>query len=547
MNTSTESAQAPQEDRWRGPLTKGQTLAVVFGVILTVLLSALDQTIITIAALPIASDLDSTDGIELMPWLITAYMLTSTATQPLYGKIADIVGAKKVYLAATAIFVVGSALCGVAQDMTQLIVFRALQGIGAGGLYGISMVILAVIASPKDRAKYQGLATLVIAVVTVIGPLIGGFLTTHHAILGVSTSWRWIFYVNLPLGLVALVLIMAKMRLPVVRQGHSLDIVGALLIMAGACGVLLVTSWGGARYSWSSPTIVWLSVASVALLAAFIWRQAKAAEPIIPLRLFTNTVARIAFPILFLVGASLMGALVYLALYLQIVRGYTPTSAGVHMLPLVVGMMITAIAASAIIEARGGRYKICPVLGTALSAVGLGILAFLKPDTSYLVLATGAFLVGAGLGLLMQIVLLAVQNAVPAKDLNVATTSATFFRPMGQSVGVAVFGAILTNSLASRLAGSSLTKADVDIVTLQPDKLGTLPPGARDTVLSAFTGSVDVIFVVAALVMTAAFVLSLFLKEMRLRDIDDAEVMESAAVAVTVREPVAAGADQHDD
>jgi EmrB/QacA subfamily drug resistance transporter len=509
----------------RGGMSRAAVIWVVLGVILTVLLSALDQTVVTIAAFPIARQLDPDNGIETMPWLITAYMLTSTATQPLYGKLADLFGPKRVYLFATALFIAGSALCGVAGSMEQLIVFRAVQGVGAGGLYGISMVILALVASPKDRARYQGLATLVIAVCTVLGPLVGGYLSGDHQLLGFDTSWRWIFYVNLPIGVIALLLILARLHAPAVRRAHSVDYLGALLVMAGTCGVLLVTTWGGVKYAWSSGTIVGLSIASVVLLAAFLWRQAKAKEAIIPLRLFRNEIARFGFPILFLVGFSLMGALVYLALYLQVVAGYSPTSAGLHMLPLVVGMLVTAVVASAVIEARDGRYKICPVVGTALSTAGLFILVFLDVHSSYAVVAAGSFLLGAGLGLLMQIVLLAVQNAVPAADLNIATTSASFFRPMGQSIGVAVFGAVLTNRVAADLRDAGVTGVHTDAASLQPQQLAQLPAAVRHTLLSAFSDSVSLVFAVATGVMALAFVLTLFLKEMRLKDVDEAEAM----------------------
>ncbi|MFD7864745.1 MFS transporter [Streptomyces sp. NPDC059783] len=495
------------------------------GVLLTAFLSALDQTIVSVAAFPIATDLAPVDGVRLMPWLITAYMLGSTATQPLYGRISDLYGAKRVFVAAAGIFLAASALCGTAATMGQLIACRAVQGIGAGGLYSVSLILLGRAVPARDRAKFQGVGGLVIALATVAGPLIGGFLTGDHSLFGLHTSWRWLFYVNLPIGIAGITMVVTLLKLPEAtgRGSHRIDVAGALLVVAATCALLLMTTWGGHTYAWSDPAILGLAAAGVLLLGLFALRQSRAAEPLMPLRMFRERTVAVATPMLFVTGFALVGAITYAALYLQLVKGLTPAATGLRLMPMIVGIMASSIGSGLVISARDGRYKIFPVIGTAVAAAGLGALATLRADSAYAVLAVGLLLLGLGLGLLMQVLVQAVQNTVPDRELGSATTTATFFRTMGQSFGAAVFGAILTNQFASRVAAS--TVPGLHGRDLAPERLAALPEPARTAGLDAFTSSLGVVFVTGAVIMLVALALSFFLKEMRLREIDDIDAL----------------------
>jgi EmrB/QacA subfamily drug resistance transporter len=492
------------------------------GVVLTSFLSALDQTVTSVSVFPISQDLDPEGGVRLMPWLIGAYMLGSTVTQPLYGKVADLFGAKRVFLAAATIFLVASGLCGIAQSLGQLIGFRAVQGIGAGGLYSVSLILMARAVAPKDRARLQGVAGIVILLATISGPLIGGFLISDHAILGLHTSWRWLFYVNLPIGLVGIAMVVVLMKMPHERQRHRVDYLGALLVAAGTGLVLLVTTWGGSRYAWSDPTVWVLGAGGVALLGLFVWRQARADEPLVPLALFRERTVAVAGPMLFIVGFAMMGAITYVALYLQLVTGLTPTATGLRMMPMVGGLVVSAIGSGVVISARDGRYRIFPIWGAALSTAGLALLGLLSVDSSYWLLAGALFLLGLGIGSLMQVLVQAVQNCVPSSSLGAATTSAVFLRTLGQSSGAAVFGAILANRFASGLAHSSAPELRAGV---RPEGLTHLAEPVRSVGLHAFTGALDVTFLCAAVVMLLAFALSFLLREMQLREIDDFEVV----------------------
>ncbi|MEV0574720.1 MDR family MFS transporter [Streptomyces sp. NPDC050392] len=513
------------------------------GVLLTSFLSALDQTIVSVSAFPIATALDPADGVRLMPWLITAYLLGSTATQPLYGKISDLYGAKKVFLVAAGIFLAASALCGLAGSMGQLIAFRAVQGIGAGGLYSVSLILLARAVPARDRAKFQGVAGLVIALATVGGPLAGGFLTGDHALFGIHTSWRWVFYVNLPIGLVGIAMVATLLKLPPAtgRGGHRIDFAGALLVVAATCSLLLMTTWGGVTYAWSDPAVLGLAAAGAILLGLFARWQTRAAEPLMPPPIFRERTVAVAAPMLFVTGFALMGAITYAALYLQLVKGMTPTATGLRLMPMIVGILVASIGSGIVISARDGRYKIFPVIGTAVAAGGLGVLGTLRADSSYGVLATGLLLLGLGLGLLMQVLVQAVQNAVPDRDLGAATTTATFFRTMGQSFGAAVFGAVLTNQFAARVAESRAPGLAGRDIT--PETLAGLPEPARAAGLDAFTAALGVVFVSAAAIMLVAFLVSFLLKEMRLREIDDIDAVASEIGDRGLSDGAAAGAD----
>lgn len=518
------------------PLTKKVVWSLV-GVLLTAFLSALDQTVVSVAAYPIATSLDPDNGVQLMPWLITTYMLGSSVTQPLYGKIADLYGAKKIFIVSTVIFLVASALCGAAQTIGQLIAFRVMQGIGAGGLYSVALILLARAVPPRERAKFQGMAGLIIALATVTGPLIGGYLTGDHNFLGIETSWRWIFYVNLPIGIAGIAMVISLLDLPPVRRGsHRVDYLGALLVMAGSTLVLLTCNWGGDRYAWSDPLIIALGAGGLVLLLAFVWWESRASEPLMPLRVFRERTVAVASPMLFVVGFALMGAITYAALYLQLVRGYSSTATGLRLMPMILGILIASIGSGIVISNRNGRYKVFPVCGTLCAAAGLVVLGQLSTNSSYGLLSAGLFLLGLGLGLLMQVLVLAVQNASPEADLGSATTTASFSRTMGQSFGGAVFGAILANQFNDARAGSG--DARLSAPGLKPEGLPGLPEPARSTGMDMFVDSLDVVFIAAGVVMLAAFALSWFLKEMELREIDDLEAIASELDDPTLYEAV---------
>jgi EmrB/QacA subfamily drug resistance transporter len=489
-------------DQATGRLSHRQLRLVFAGLMSGVLLAALDQTIVATALPTIVGDLG---GLAHLSWVVTAYLLASTASTPLYGKISDLYGRKTVFQAAIVIFVVGSALSGLAQTMSQLIAFRAVQGLGAGGLMALAIAIVGDVVSPRERGRYQGYIGAVFALASVAGPLLGGFLVDH-------LSWRWAFYVNLPVGIAALAVTSAALDLPFRRVAHAIDYLGAALLVAGVTCVLLVTVWGGDRYSWGSPTMLGLAGAGVLLLAAFALQERRAAEPVLPPRLFRDPVFRVATAALFLIGVAMFGAIVFLPLFLQVVVGASATSSGLLLLPLMGGIVTSSVLVGRVIS-RTGRYKWYPVAGTALMTVAMGLLATMDAGTGRTIASWYVALLGVGLGTVMPVMILAVQNAVEQRDLGTATSAATFSRSMGGSFGVALFGAILASRLASQLPG-------IDAKALQagPSQLHALPPAARQAVVEAVASSLHVVFLAAVPVALGAFLVVLFLRERPLRE-----------------------------
>ncbi|MEV6109690.1 MDR family MFS transporter [Streptomyces sp. NPDC051940] len=476
------------------------------------LLAALDQTIVSTALPTIVSELG---GMEHLSWVVTAYLLASTAATPLWGKLGDQYGRKKLFQAAIVIFLIGSALCGVAQNMPQLIGFRALQGLGGGGLMVLTMAIVGDIVPPRDRGRYQGLFGAVFGATSVLGPLLGGLFTEH-------LSWRWVFYINLPIGLAALLIIAAVLHIPRHATPHKIDYLGVVLIASVATCLVLMTSLGGVTWDWGSPQIIGLAVLGAVLLAAFVYVETRAAEPVIPLKLFRIRTFTLCSVIGFVVGFAMFGAMTYLPTYLQVVRGVSPTMSGVHMLPMVLGLLIASTGSGQIIS-RTGRWKIFPVLGTFVTALGLGLLHELEVDTGEFALSVTFFIFGFGLGLVMQVLVLAVQNAVGYQDLGVATSGATFFRSIGASFGVAVFGTLftsrLTDHLREDLAGRVLPPgADIDALMADPRAIGELPERLQPAVIGAYSTSITDVFLYAVPVALVAFVVSWFLREDPLRD-----------------------------
>ncbi|WP_323183615.1 MDR family MFS transporter [Streptomyces virginiae] len=502
----------PDPDK-TGPATEHasrEVLVSIGALLLGLLIAALDQTIVSTALPTIVSDLG---GMAHLSWVVTAYMLASTAATPLWGKLGDQYGRKKLFQYAIVLFLIGSALCGIAQDMPQLIGFRALQGLGGGGLIVLSMAIVGDIVPPRERGKYQGLFGGVFGATSVLGPLLGGLFVDN-------LSWRWVFYINLPIGLVALVVIAAVLHIPARSSKHTIDYLGTFLIACVATCLVLIASLGG-TWGWGSARVVGVAVLGAFLLACFLVVERRAAEPVLPLGLFRIRTFTLCSAISFVVGFAMFGAMVYLPTFLQVVQGVSPTMSGVHMLPMVIGMLLTSTVSGQIVS-RTGRWKVFPIAGTAVTALGLLLLHQLHRTSSTWEMSVYFFVFGAGLGLVMQVLVLVVQNAVSYADLGVATSGATFFRSIGASFGVAIFGTVFTHQLddklAASLAGATLPAgASVAQLEADPRAIAALPADLQPRVLDAYATAITDVFLYAVPIVLIAFVIAWFLKEDKLR------------------------------
>lgn len=491
------------------PLSKARVNAVFGAVLLGMLLAALDQTIVGTALPTIVGDLG---GAGHLSWVVTSYLLAETIMTVVVGKLGDLFGRKLMFQLSVIVFGVGSFCAGFADSMTWLIIWRAVQGLGGGGLMVTSTALIADVVPLRERGKYQGVLGSVFGVVTVAGPMLGGFFVDH-------LSWRWAFYVNIPL--VVVVLVVASSAMPNARAAIKpvIDYAGILLIGLAATGLTLVTSWGGTQYAWGSPTIVGMAVGSVVLLAAFVFVELRAKEPMLPMRLFRNPVFTVGGIMSFVVGFAMLGALSYLPTYMQYVQGTSATTSGVRLLPMVLALLVASIAAGNAVS-KTGRYKIFPLVGAAGMTIGLYLLSRLDTDTGFWEASAYMAVLGLGIGLGMQVLTIAVQNTVDYADLGVATSGVTFLRSIGSSFGAAIFGTVYANQLTPNLASAAASlPPGVDPRAIQvPTALHALPSQVSAPVIQAYSDSLHVVFLAAAPVGLVAFVLAFFLKEVPLRD-----------------------------
>ena len=524
-----ESAPPPQEGV---QLSRGRIWLIFVGLILSILLAALDQTIVSTALPTIAGDLH---GFDQISWAVTAYLLGQVVTMPLYGKLGDLLGRKPVFLFSIGVFLLGSVLAGIAQSMGTFIAFRALQGVGAGGLMVGAQSIIGEITSPRERGRYMSLLAPLIGIGTVVGPLLGGFFTEQ-------LSWRWIFYINIPLGAIAVTVVSLVLKLPRNDRTPRIDYLGAVLMGGAVTCLVLITSWGGTEYAWDSPTILGLLAGFVVLSVSWFFAERHASEPVLPLRLFTDRVFVICVALGLAVGLAMFGAVTYIPTYLQIVGGAGATSSGLLMLPMVLGMMGASFLTGQLIT-QFGRYKIFPIYGTLLAAVGMYLLSTMGIDTTRVEAGIYMVFLGAGIGSIMPVLTTAVQNSVPRSDLGTATSGVNFFRQLGASVGTALVGTLfnsrLSNQLDQALPPELAERASSHASSITPEALENMPPPLRDGFIEAFAEALPPVFRYFVPLLVVAFVLALLQREKSLGTTRNAETGTSAESPEATEEPEA--------
>ncbi|MFF7152207.1 MDR family MFS transporter [Streptomyces griseoaurantiacus] len=507
---------------------------VLLALMIAMLLAMLDNMIIGTAMPTIVGELG---GLEHLSWVVTAYTLATAASTPLWGKLGDMYGRKGVFMTSIVVFLIGSALSGMAQDMGQLIGFRAVQGLGAGGLMVGVMAIIGDLIPPRERGKYQGMMAGVMALAMIAGPLVGGTITDH-------LGWRWSFYINLPLGAVALIAISVVLHLPKKRAQTRIDYLGAGLLTLGITSIVLVTTWGGTEYAWGSARIMELIGIGVAALVGFLFWQTKAAEPIMPLHIFRNRNFSLMSIIGFITGFVMFGAVLFLPLYQQAVQGASATNSGLLLLPMLGAMLVVSMVAGRV-TTNSGRYKVFPLAGGVLLIAGLFLLAQMDTGTSRLTSGIYMAVLGAGMGCLMQITMLVAQNSVEMKDMGVASSSTTLFRTLGSSFGVAIMGALFNNRVQDVMverAGALGGKMTEQSAQLDAASLAKLPVQAREAYQYAVSAGTHSAFLLGAAVAVVALVAAVFVKEVPLRGAGGPKPAEEAAGDAAGERPAVAEA-----
>jgi EmrB/QacA subfamily drug resistance transporter len=515
--TSTAATATATDPESGSALISPQRRNLIFtAVLLGMLLAALDQTIVATALPTVVADLG---GAGHQSWVVTSYLLASTIATAIVGKLGDLFGRKAVFQTSVLFFLGGSILCGLAGSMTMLVASRALQGIGGGAIMVTAMAVIGEVIPLRERGRYQGALGAVFGVTTVIGPLLGGFFTDH-------LTWRWAFWINIPVALV--VLAVGAVAIPSLAKAAAkpvIDYAGILFVGLGASGLTLATSWGGGTYAWSSPVIIGLFAASTAALAIFVWVETRAADPILPIRLFASPVFTVCCMLGFIVGFAMLGALTFLPTFMQFVDGVSATTSGLRTLPMVAGMLITSIGSGNIVG-RTGRYKVFPVAGTAIMAVAFVLLSRMDAATPTWQQSLYLFVLGTGIGLCMQVLILVVQNTSSFADLGVATSGVTFFRTIGSSFGAAIFGSLFANFLAGRIEPALAAGGAPPRAAQSPQALHALSPQMAAPIIDAYADSLGRVFLCAVPVAVVGFVVSLFLTEVRLREMETASATD---------------------
>ncbi|MDA2895299.1 MDR family MFS transporter [Mycolicibacterium sp. BiH015] len=497
------------------PVSAQRRNVIFVAVVLGMLLAALDQTIVATALPTVVADLG---GAGHQSWVVTSYLLASTIATAIVGKLGDLFGRKAIFAAAVLFFLVGSVLCGIASSMEMLVAARALQGIGGGALMVTAAALIGEVIPLRDRGRYQGALGAVFGVTTVIGPLLGGYFTDH-------LTWRWAFWINVPIGIVVLVVALATIPALGQRGKPVIDYAGIVLIGLGASGLTLATSWGGSTYAWSSPVIIGLFVGSAIALAAFVRVELRAEEPVLPIRLFASPVFTVCCVLSFIVGFAMLGALTFLPTFMQFVDGVSATESGLRTLPMVGGLLLTSMG-SGVLVSRTGRYKIFPVVGTAVMTLGFVLLSQMDATTPVLQQSAYLFILGTGIGMCMQVLVLIVQSTASFSDLGVATSGVTFFRTIGSSFGAAIFGSLFANFLDSRIAGALAAGGAPPAAAQSPQVLHQLPDAAAAPIVEAYSDSLGLVFLCAAPVAMIGFLVALTLKEVPLRDIETTTALD---------------------
>ena len=502
-----------------------EVMIILPGLLLAILLAMLDNLIVSTALPRIVGDLG---GVAHLSWVVTAYILASLVVTPFYGKLGDMYGRKRFFVVAIVIFLAGSALSGLSQSMAELIMFRAIQGLGAGGLMVGAMATLGDIVSPRERGRYMSYMMVVMMLATIGGPLLGGFITENF-------SWRWIFYINLPVGGAALVYIISTLHLPAKRVNHRVDYLGGGLLAVAAISLVLLATWGGTEYPWGSGQIIGLAVLAAAATAAFCVVELRVAEPILPLHVFRNRNFSLTMVLTFLTGLAMFGALTFLPLYQQTVQGASPTLSGLMLTPMMLGVTVTSIVAGQV-TTRTGRYKIFPILGGAIMGVGMYLLTGLDLSTTKLTSALYYVVLGLGMGFLMQMVSLIAQNSVQQKDMGVASSARMFFQQIGGSLGVAAFGAVFARRLTESLAAAAGSGVHISASggQLDPATVDSLPAAVKHDVFFAIAHAIQGVFIWALPAAVLIFVLAWFIKEVPLRGrapVDEAPSQQAELVS----------------